>query len=120
MVRRAGPPVRRAPFAAALTPKAGLRQSGAWAKNKAELAGDPSDPISYLKEFMRGEISYNPALLSQAYVNLAEQSEGSAQLAYSALAWAVRTQDPAVVSHLKKKVQALEARIEALERHSAG
>ncbi|MHC4960423.1 MAG: hypothetical protein ACYTGN_18900 [Planctomycetota bacterium] len=80
------------------------------------LAGDPNDPVSYLKEFLRGEISFNPKTLSEAYMNLAEQSDGNAQLAYSALAWAVGAQNPARVGKLTRTIAALEERIRALEQ----
>ena len=83
------------------------------------IAGDPRDPIAYLKEFLKGEISYNPKTLSEAYLNLAEQSEGSAQLAYSALAWAVTAQSHSSLANLLKEVQQLEERVKTLEKRLA-
>jgi hypothetical protein len=83
------------------------------------IAGDPRDPIAYLKEFLKGEISYNPKTLAEAYLNLAEQSDGSAQLAYSALAWAVNAQNQSGFAHLLKEIQQLEERVKTLEQRQA-
>ena len=85
-------------------------------KDTPGIAGDPRDPIAYLKEFLSGEISYNPKTLAEAYLNLAERSDGSAQLAYSALAWAVNAQAHSGLGHLLKEVQQLEERVKTLEQ----
>ena len=79
------------------------------------LVGDPDkDPVAFLKEFVEGEISYNPELLSQAYLRLAEQSDGIHQLTYTALSWAVAK------ARTGKRIKALEKRVEELESRLAG
>ena len=80
---------------------------------KPQFVGDPGDPEAYIKEFVSGEISYNPEKLSQAYLNLAEQATGLDRRVYQALAWCVavsRTENRA-----NKKIRALEERVQALE-----
>ncbi len=85
-------------------------------KDTPGLAGDPRDPFAYLNEFLKGEISYNPSMLAEAYRNLAEQSDGSQRLAYSALAWAVNAQAHSGLGQLLRKIQQLEERIKTLEQ----
>jgi len=43
------------------------------------LVGDPQDPLAYLREFVAGEISYNPGKLARAYFLLAEERSGVEQ-----------------------------------------
>lgn len=87
-------------------------------ESDVSITGDPNDPISYLREFLRGEISYNPRTLSEVYMKLAEDSDGPEQLAYSALAWAVSDQSLARINALMREVRQLKDRVETLEQQS--
>lgn len=79
------------------------------------LKGDPEgDPVAYLNELVRGEISVNPDKLASAYLKLAEQSEGLQQLAYCALGWAVSNRFGE--NQAARKIHALEQRIAVLEK----
>lgn len=87
-------------------------------EKRPSLEGDPNDPVAYLKEYVRGDVSHNPEKLAQAYLRLAEGSQGLEQLVYSALGWAVATSRG---EHgLKARIRELERRIEALERGRGG
>jgi hypothetical protein len=84
------------------------------AEQKPSLVGDPDDPVAFLKEFFRGEVSFHPDDLSKAYLKLAEERDGVEKLAYSALSWSVATFG-LTGTRVSSRLKALEEKVKMLE-----